>query len=99
MIYLYNLPSETMFWQIKRVARLGPASEQLALPLNGSKCAEMTLCARNDVLLLDGVEFAYRPPSRWTKTHPLREARAKMRRSQRRRRPAGGPPARAGQLV
>lgn len=51
-MYLEGLPSETMLGQIKRVApRLRPAIEKLALPLNGSKCAEVTLCARNKIAL------------------------------------------------
>jgi hypothetical protein len=64
-IYLWVLPSKSMLREVKGVAaRLWSAIVEFTLPLNGSKGAKMTLCARNQVVLKDGIELTYRPPVR-----------------------------------
>ena len=64
-IYLWVLPSKSMLREVKGVAaRLWSAIAQFTLPLNGSEGAKVTLCARNQVVLKDGIELTYLPPVR-----------------------------------
>ena len=54
-----------MLRKVKGVAaRLWPSIVQFTLPLNCSKGAKVTRCARNQVVLKDGIELTYLPPIR-----------------------------------
>jgi len=64
-IYLWVLSSKSMLREVKGVAaRLWSAIVEFTLPLNGSKGAKVTRCARNQVVLKDGIELTYPPPVR-----------------------------------
>ena len=62
-----------MLRKVKGVAaRLWPSIVQFTLPLNCSKGAKVTRCARNQVVRKDGIELTYLPPVR---TAPRRNTR------------------------
>ena len=64
-IYLWVLSSKSMLWEVKGVAaRLWSAIVEFTLPLNGSKGAKVTRCARNQIVFKDGIELTYPPPVR-----------------------------------
>ena len=65
-MYLWIFPSKSMLRKVEGVtARLWTSIVQFTLPLNGSKGAKVACCARNQIVLKDGIELTYLPPVRF----------------------------------